>query len=149
MCRATQPARLAENYQRLLDQADTAATANAATVEAKEPSKSKPYPSTAELNLQHNRIGESLAVYGASKEKIPEVGKSYEEHYALFDGEVLRPEERIDLDLNTRYRVLVEKPMAKFPEIKNRALRRIAVRAIPMGIRDFAEQHNHYLYFAF
>jgi len=69
-----------------------------------------------------------------------------EELYAIFDGEVLRPEGKFDLDLNTRYKVLVEKPIAQFPEIKNRALRRILELAIPMGIHDFAEQHDHYLY---
>jgi len=54
------------------------------------------------------------------------------------DLKMLQPEAKTDLEINTRYKVLVEKPMATFPEIKNRALRRIAARAIPMGIRDFA-----------
>jgi hypothetical protein len=59
---------------------------------------------------------------------------------------VLKPEGKFDLDLNTRYRLLVEKPISRFPEIKNRAFRRIRELAISMGIRDFAEQHDHYLY---
>lgn len=138
---------LAENYQRLLDQADSALALDAGATETKAPSKPKPYLLADEMDsLQPNRIGESAVVYGSPNEKIPEAGKNYEELYAIFDGEMLRPETKIDLEINTRCKVFVERPMAKFPEIKNRALRRIAARAIPMGIHDFAEQHDHYLY---
>jgi len=138
---------LAENYQRLLDQADSASSPEVTAFETNVASKPKPYPSADEITSpQQNRIGESIAVYGSPKEKTFEANKNYEELYAIFDGEVLRPEGKFDLDLNARYKVIIEKTVSRFPEIKNRALRRIAARAIPMGIRDFAEQHDHYLY---
>jgi hypothetical protein len=130
---------LAEYYQQLLVQAESvnSATANESTV-------TQNYPSAAEVaSSQSNRIGESSGIYGAVK---PRDNTNYQEMYALFDGEVLRPESKVNLDLNTRYRVLVEKPRSQFSEIKNRAFRQIAARAIPMGIGDFAEQHDHYLY---
>jgi hypothetical protein len=130
---------LAEYYQQLLAQAESvnSATANESTVP-------KNYPLAAEAaSRQSDRIGESSAVYGSAK---PQIDTDYQEVYAFFDGEVLKPESKVDLDLNTRYRVFVEKPPSKFPEIKNRAFRRIAARAVPMGIKDFAEQHDHYLY---
>jgi hypothetical protein len=138
---------LAESYQRLLDQSQSPSSAEAMTIETKTPLQPRPYPSADERDSQqHDRIGESLAAYGSVQDKVSEDGKRYQELYAIFDGEVLRPEGEINLDLNTRYRMLVEKSNSKFPEIKNRALRRIAARAVPMGIRDFAEQHDHYLY---
>ncbi|GEM_PF-614257 len=130
---------LAEYYQQLLAQAESvnSATANESTVP-------RNYPSASEVALnQSNRIGESSEVYESVK---PRDNTKYQEMYALFDGEVLRPESKIELDRDTRYRLLVEKPRSKFPEIKNRALRLIAARAVPMGIGDFAEQHDHYLY---
>lgn len=138
---------LAENYQRLLDQTDSASSPEATAFETNVTSKPKPYPSAEEITSpQLDRIGESVAVYGSPRAKASEVDKNYEELYAIFDGEVLRPEGKFDLDLNARYKVLVEKPVSRFPEIKNRALRRILELAVPMGIRDFAEQHDHYLY---
>jgi hypothetical protein len=73
----------------------------------------------------------------------------------LFDGEVLRPQESVDLQANTYYQVIVqdeadaeahteatttsgqdeEHPLAKFTKY-----------AIDTGISDHAEQHDHYLY---
>jgi hypothetical protein len=138
---------LAEKYQRLLDQSDSTLIVDVATSETKAPSKSKLYPSAADkISPQGDRVSENIAVYGSAQGKASEEAKCYQELYAIFDGEVLRPESKIDLDLNARYKVRVEKPISGFPEIKNRAFRRIAARAVHMGIRDFAEQHDHYLY---
>jgi hypothetical protein len=138
---------LAENYQSLLSQIDSATSPEVTAIETDATSKPRLYPSADEMtSLQHNRIGESVAVYGLAQQKAAKEDKSFEELYAIFDGEVLKPEGKFDLDLNTRYRLLVEKPISRFPEIKNRAFRRIRELAISMGIRDFAEQHDHYLY---
>jgi hypothetical protein len=73
----------------------------------------------------------------------------------LFDGEVLRPKESVDLRANTYYQVIIQDeadddahddatttsgqdekhPLAKFTKY-----------AIDTGISDLAEQHDHYLY---
>ena len=66
--------------------------------------------------------------------------------YAIFDGRVFLPESVIDLQANQRYliQILPEKESAKRP--KQRALQRILARAKDLGVSDFAEQHDHYLY---
>ncbi|MGH2584370.1 MAG: antitoxin family protein [Dehalococcoidia bacterium] len=66
---------------------------------------------------------------------------------ATYDGEVLRPQEPIDLEPNKSYRVTieedVEQPQAhEMPEV----FRRILARARDLGVGDLAEQHDHYLY---
>lgn len=134
---------LAEHYQHTLAQADSTST----NENAKASATPKPYPTADETaSRQPNQVGENVAVYGSPPAKVFEADKKYEELYVTFDGETLRPEAKVGLEINTRYKVLIEKPVSRFPEIKNRALRRIAERAIPMGIRDFAEQHDHYIY---
>jgi hypothetical protein len=131
---------LAESYQTLLDQS------NSASMAAPEAGEKKPtsYRSAAgNPPPQGDRVSESIAEYGTVQEKTSKTAMRYQELYAIFDGEVLRPEGKIDLDLNTRYKLLVEKPVSEFPEIKIRAFRRILERAIHTGIHDFAEQHDH------
>lgn len=63
----------------------------------------------------------------------------------IFDGEVLRPTEPVELEPNHEYYVTVEdvnpadlgddRPLAEFLEF-----------AMDMNIPDLAEQHDHYLY---
>jgi len=99
---------LAENYQRLLEQADSASSLDAIAIATKTPSKPKPYPLADAMDSQQpDRLGESVAIYGSPRTKTSEVDKNYEELYAIFDGEVLRPEGKFELDPNTRYKVLV------------------------------------------
>ncbi|MDZ7291937.1 MAG: hypothetical protein ONB44_16980 [candidate division KSB1 bacterium] len=134
---------LAQSYQTLIDQSTSASID---TTEASE-KKVTTYRAAAENpQSRGDRVSESIAEYETVQEKDSAIAMRYEELYAIFDGEVLKPEGKIDLDPNTRYKVLVEKPISGFPEIKIRAFRRIVERAIPTGIRDFAEQHDHYLY---
>lgn len=138
---------LAEYYQRLLNPTDSSAATDFSGNEAQTASKPRPYQAEPEKALpRRDRAAEHIAAYESVQAKAPEEVKSYQELYATFDGEVLRPEGKIDLDLNTRYKLLVEKPVSEFPEIKIRAFQRIMERAIHTGIHDFAEQHDHYLY---
>lgn len=65
----------------------------------------------------------------------------------LYDGEVLRPQEPVDLEPNTHYRVTIEESTEQvaadeMPEV----FRRILDRAQDLGVGDLAEQHDHYLY---
>lgn len=61
-----------------------------------------------------------------------------------FDGEVLRPEEPLDLEPNKTYRVRIE-PAESKPASES-SLRRILQLARDLGLPDLAEQHDHYLY---
>jgi len=63
-----------------------------------------------------------------------------------FDGQVLCPEEPVDLEPNVHYIVTIERKEEKPLVPSNRAFRRILERATNLGISDLAEQHNHYLY---
>jgi hypothetical protein len=63
----------------------------------------------------------------------------------IFDGEVLRPEEPLDLERNRRYEITIEEP-AEDGSRKPGVLDDILDLAIDFGIPDFAEQHDHYLY---
>ena len=65
----------------------------------------------------------------------------------LFDGEVLRPEEPLDLEPNRCYEVTIEPsdPAAR-PDADERPLRRYIALAQDLGVPDLAEQHDHYLY---
>ena len=67
--------------------------------------------------------------------------------YATFDGEVLRPEEPLDLVLNGRYRVTidVEAPV-EAAEQEPGILDDLDDLAVDFGVPDLAEQHDHYLY---
>ena len=65
----------------------------------------------------------------------------------IYDGEVLRPQEPLDLEPNGHYRVTIEtEPSKATPEGPPRSLKRISERAQDLGIEDLAEQHDHYLY---
>ncbi len=62
----------------------------------------------------------------------------------IFDGEVLRPEEPVDLQPNTRYIITVE------PEEETQAaeeaypLTQLLALATDMGVTDFATRHSWY-----
>jgi hypothetical protein len=65
----------------------------------------------------------------------------------VFDGEVFRPREPLDLPANSEYQLTVGEPASgaegdAMPEV----FRRILDRARDLGVGDLAEQHDHYLY---
>ncbi|MGE0544907.1 MAG: hypothetical protein AB7R89_32525 [Dehalococcoidia bacterium] len=73
----------------------------------------------------------------------------------LFDGEVLRPQESVDLRANTYYHVIIqdevdddahEETTATSGEDEVHPLAKFTKYAIDTGISDLAEQHDHYLY---
>jgi hypothetical protein len=64
----------------------------------------------------------------------------------IFDGNVFRPEEPVDLAPNARYRITIEAEPPGVEQPVNRTLRWILEHAMDMGLPDFAEQHDHYLY---
>lgn len=63
-----------------------------------------------------------------------------------FDGQVLCPEEPVDLEPYVQYVVTIERKEEKPQVPSNRAFRRILERATNLGISDLARQHDHYLY---
>ena len=63
---------------------------------------------------------------------------------AVFDGEVLRPEEPLDLKANTRVRITVEEKSA--PEPKHRSFLRTARSLNLDGPPDWSERIEDYLY---
>ncbi len=131
---------LAEYYQSLLAQKFSAE-------ETVAPTPSILYR-TAEERAEgtSNRVREDVAIHGAPATVAAKTPLRFEEFFATFDGEVFKPEGKIDLASDKRYRVLIDKADLEFPEIKVQAFKKIAARAVPMGIPDFAEQHDHYLY---
>jgi hypothetical protein len=66
----------------------------------------------------------------------------------IFDGEVLRPEQPLDLQPNDRYRVTIEPAAepASPPDGMPDLFRWIIANARDLGVDDLAEQHDHYLY---
>lgn len=67
--------------------------------------------------------------------------------HVIFDGEVLRPEEPLDLTRNGRYVVTIEEPAgeptrAESPGVLDDLLDLVT----DFGITDLAAQHDHYLY---
>jgi hypothetical protein len=62
-----------------------------------------------------------------------------------FDGQVLCPEEPVDLEPNAHYIVTIERKEEKPQVPSNRAFRRILERATDLGISDLAKQYDHYL----
>ena len=66
--------------------------------------------------------------------------------YALFDGQSFIPERNVDFQPNERYLIKVEVLNEKKIKKKKNILKRISERATNLGIPDFAEQHDHYLY---
>ncbi len=72
---------------------------------------------------------------------------------AVFDGEVLRPEEPLPLRADTTYVITVngEAPAAASTEAEAEpeepyALAEIGRLAVDMGIEDFAERHDWYIH---
>lgn len=68
---------------------------------------------------------------------------------AIFDGEVLRPEEPLDLEPHGRYRVTIEvdEKGEEVPGGPPGLLQRIAAYAQELDLPPgFAEQYEHYLY---
>jgi hypothetical protein len=64
---------------------------------------------------------------------------------AVFDGEVLRPEDKEGLQPNARYRVVVEmieRPAAQDGE--EYPLTALAGIAADMGVADLSARHDHY-----
>lgn len=62
----------------------------------------------------------------------------------VFDGEVFRPTEPVDLEPNTEYRVTIDDVQAA--DLNARPLMRFLDITIDTGLGDLAEQHDHYLY---
>ena len=68
--------------------------------------------------------------------------------HVIFDGEVLRPEEPLDLQPNGRYRVIIDaETPAELVEQGPGMLDDILELAQDLDLPpDFAQQHDHYLY---
>jgi hypothetical protein len=63
----------------------------------------------------------------------------------IFDGEVFRPTQPVDLPANVEYRVTIEEEHGMSDDAKY-PLAGLVDFAMDMGIPDLAEQHDHYLY---
>jgi hypothetical protein len=65
---------------------------------------------------------------------------------ATFDGEVLRPEQPVDLEPNTTYVVTIqpEHPMVESTEDEEYPLAMIRRYAADAGVTDLAERHDYY-----
>ena len=63
--------------------------------------------------------------------------------HVIFDGKVLRPEEEVDLEPNTRYIVTIEREERDEPDLWD-VLSELA--GTVEGPQDWSEQHDHYLY---
>jgi hypothetical protein len=66
--------------------------------------------------------------------------------HAIFDGEVLRPQESVDLEPNTRCLLVIEKVEIN-GEVTGDSpypLEVIGKLATDMGVTDFAERHSFY-----
>jgi hypothetical protein len=67
--------------------------------------------------------------------------------HVIFDGEVLRPEERLDLTPNGRYVVTIEEPATEPTEMASPGvLDDLLDLVTDFGVTDLAAQHDHYLY---
>ena len=70
--------------------------------------------------------------------------------HAIFDGEVLRPQEPVDLQVNGRYLVTVEpsgeEQVAASEDAQENLADYLVSLAVHTGIPDLAHQHDHYLY---
>lgn len=66
----------------------------------------------------------------------------------VFDGEVFRPIEPVDLEPNQRYEVTIkDAPIDDAPVAPPRSIMRILERATDLGLpSDLAAQHDHYLH---
>lgn len=65
----------------------------------------------------------------------------------VFDGDVLRPAEPLDLERNTSYRVIIDdEPPAEPSSPEPDVLDDLLEFSVETGIADLAEHHDHYLY---
>ncbi len=66
---------------------------------------------------------------------------------AVFDGEVLRPQQRVDLQKNRSYRITIEdERTVEDASQECGVLDDLLDLGVDTGIADLAEQHDHYLY---
>jgi hypothetical protein len=66
--------------------------------------------------------------------------------YATFDGQVIRPDEPIDLTPNTRLRVTIETAEAREPVKRSSSFIRTALSLQVEGPPDWSENLEKYLY---
>jgi hypothetical protein len=64
--------------------------------------------------------------------------------HAIFDGNVLRPEELVDLEPNVRYLVTIEKKEEKGQQSLWDTLKKFSGKV--EGPEDWSKEHDHYLY---
>jgi hypothetical protein len=64
--------------------------------------------------------------------------------HAIFDGEVLRPEEPSSLEANKRYVLTIEDDSGGEVETSQHILARLAEMATDLGVADLAERHDDY-----
>jgi hypothetical protein len=67
--------------------------------------------------------------------------------HAVFDGQVLRPDEAAGLETNKRYLLTVEEETGDDPSEREQALHpltAILALAADLGVTDLAERHDHY-----
>jgi hypothetical protein len=64
--------------------------------------------------------------------------------HAIFDGNVLRPEESIDLELNVRYLITIEHKEETGPQSLWDTLNKFSGKV--EGPEDWSKEHDHYLY---
>ena len=65
---------------------------------------------------------------------------------AVFDGEVLRPEETVDLKPHVRYRVIIEREEEQIAsgDTGPYPLTEISKLAVDMGVTDLSTRHSWY-----
>ena len=64
--------------------------------------------------------------------------------HAIFDGNVLRPEESIDLELNVRYLITIERKEDTVQQSLWDTLNKFSGKV--EGPEDWSKEHDHYLY---
>lgn len=64
----------------------------------------------------------------------------------VFNGEVLRREQLLDLEPNAQYEVTIETTEPTKPPDEEPPLHRFAALAQDLRVTDLAAQHVHYLY---
>lgn len=65
---------------------------------------------------------------------------------AVFDGEILRPTKPLDLEPNTKYSISIELPPAREDQAGNAWDELEALAGSIEAPRDWAQEHDHYLY---
>ena len=64
--------------------------------------------------------------------------------HAVFDGKIFIPEERVDLEPNTRYEIIISKKISQSADLWD-FLEEVA-GIITDGPEDWSAEHDHYLY---